>query len=193
VHIIVPAVTVNRQRNQCSKLRGNYLFNVFALAKVFRARFIEGMIERGYYVPSNNPAKWIVDCRLMGKGLPALKYLARYLYRGVINEKNILADDGEQVTFGYVESKTKHYKIRTVPGETFLGLIYQHVLPKGYRRVRDYGYLNGNAKETLAGIQRALGILIERLPDIIRPVYLCHGCGGELRIVTFMKPIRPSG
>jgi hypothetical protein len=42
----VPAVTVNRQRRQCTKLRGDYLFNAFALAKVFRARFIEGMIER---------------------------------------------------------------------------------------------------------------------------------------------------
>jgi hypothetical protein len=193
VHIIVPAVTVDAKRCQCTKLRGDYLFNAFALAKVFRARFIEAMIARGYTMPVNTPKKWVVDCRLVGKGLPALKYLSRYLYRGVINEKNILADDGDQVTFGYVENRTGSYKTRTVPGETFLWLVYQHVLPKGFRRVRDYGYLNGNAKKTLSGIQRALGILIARLPEVVRPAYRCHGCGGELRVVAFMKPVRSSG
>lgn len=193
VHIIVPAISVDPKRRQCTKLRGNYLFNAFALAKVFRARFIAGMIERGYSVPSNNPGKWVVDCSLVGKGLPALKYLSRYLYRGVISEKNILADDGEQVTFGYVEGKSRQYKTRTVTGETFLWLVYQHVLPKGFRRIRDYGYLNGNAKETLIGIQRALGVLIAPLLEVVRPNYLCRGCGSELRIVAFMKPARPSG
>ena len=193
VHVIVPAVTVNRHRRQCTKLRGDYLFNAFTLAKVFRGKFIAGMKERGHAVPRNNPGKWVVDCRLVGKGLPALKYLSRYLYRGVISEKNILADDGEQVTFGYVDGKTGQYKTRTVPGETFLWLVYQHVLPKGFRRVRDYGYLNGNAKETLMGIQRALGVLIARRPNVVRPGYLCRGCGGELRIVAFMKPVRQSG
>ena len=115
------------------------------------------------------------------------------LYRGVINENNILTDDGEQVTFGYVEGLSGRYKTRTEPGATFLWLVYQHVLPKGFRRNRDYGYLNGNAKQTLAGMQRALGIVIANLRDIVRPPYRCHGCGGELRIVSIMKPVRPSG
>jgi hypothetical protein len=53
-----------------------------------------------------------------------------------------------------------------VPGETFLWLVYQHVLPKGFRWIGDYGYLNGNAKKTLAGIQRALGIMVARLRKI---------------------------
>jgi hypothetical protein len=193
VHIIVPAVTVNQKRNQCSKLRGDYLFNAFALAKVFRARFIEGMIKQGYNIPPKVPDKWVADCRLVGKGLPALKYLSRYLYRGVISEKNILADDGQQVTFGYVESKTGLYKIRVVSGEDFLWLVYQHVLPKGYRRIRDYGYLHGNAKKTLLKIQRAFNVSITRLPEIVTPPYHCQSCGGELRIVTFIRPGLLSG
>jgi hypothetical protein len=193
VHIIIPAVTVNDSRRQCTKLRGDYLFNAFALAKVFCARFIEGMIAAGCTVPAKNPREWVVDYRLVGKGLPALKYLSRYLYRGVISEKNILSDDSEQVTFGYVESRSGLYKTRTVPGATFLWLVYQHVLPKGFRRIRDYGYLNGNAKHTLAKIQRALGILIAKLPAIKRPIYRCRGCGGAMRVVAVMKPVRPSG
>jgi hypothetical protein len=66
-------------------------------------------------------------------------------------------------------------------------------LPKGFRRIRDYGYLNGNAKKILAGTQRALGIMVARLPEIIRPTYRCRACGGALRTIAFMKPARPSG
>jgi len=69
-----------------------------------------------------------------------------------------------------------------VPGETFLWLVYQYVLPKGFRRIRDYGYLNGNAKKTLVDIQRALGIMVARLPELIRPTYPCHTAIPVLRL-----------
>ena len=193
MHVIVPGVCVDKKRKQCTKLRGKYLFNEFALAKVFRARFLEIMREDGFKVPDDIPGKWGVDCRHVGKGLPTLKYLARYLYRGVISDKNILSDDGEQVTFGYVESKTKTYKTRTVKGETFLWLVYQHVLPKGFRRVRDYGFLNGNAKATLQSIQIAFKFLVEAVQVKPRPAYLCRACGAPLYITAFIRPAWRSG
>ena len=143
--------------------------------------------------PDKNPNQWVVDCRHVGKGLPALKYLSRYLYRGVISDKNILSDDGDQVTFGYVDSKTNTYKTRTVKGETFLWLVYQHVLPKGFRRVRDYGYLNGNAKVTLQSMQIALGVLVENLRPKPRPAYICSACGAPLSITSFIPAAWRSG
>lgn len=100
VHVIVPGVCVNKRRKQCTKLKGTYLFNAFALAKVFRARFLDAMRPEEFTLP-DTPTKWVVDCRHVGKGLPALQYLSRYLYRGVISNKHILKDDGQQVTFGY--------------------------------------------------------------------------------------------
>ena len=53
-----------------------------------------------------------------------------------------------QVTFKYTESKTGKLCFRTLKGEDFLSLIMQHVLPKGFRRVRDYGFVHSNAKKT---------------------------------------------
>jgi hypothetical protein len=70
-------------------------------------------------MPPKTPSKWVVDCEHVGRGLPALQYLSRYLYRGVISEKNILSDDGTHVTFQYRDSQTKTLKTRTVKGETF--------------------------------------------------------------------------
>jgi hypothetical protein len=52
----------------------------------------------GLAIPSHLPAKWVVDCVHVGKGQPALKYLSRYLYRGVISENNIVSNQDGQVT-----------------------------------------------------------------------------------------------
>jgi len=49
----------------------------------------------------------------MGRGEPALKYLARYLYRGVIDEHNILSEQDGLVSFRFKDSKTNSWKIRT--------------------------------------------------------------------------------
>ena len=90
VHIVVPAVALNKRRKQCSKLSGKYLFNNFNLAKVFRARFIDAIKDDGLSVPVDLSKNWVADCRHVGQGLPAIKYLSRYLYRGAISEKNII-------------------------------------------------------------------------------------------------------
>jgi len=193
VHIIIPGICVNKRRKQCTKLRGKFLFWAGDLAKVFRARFLQAMQQSGFYAPAGTPKKWIADCRHVGKGLPALKYLSRYLYRGVISEKNILRDDGENITFGYVDSDTRTYQTRTLKGEEFLWLVYQHVLPKGFRRVRDYGFLHGNAKATLRSIHIALNVIVEKYQPVERPGFECKACGGSLNITRFIPPTWRSG
>jgi hypothetical protein len=76
-----------KRRRQWKKKKGKFLFNEFALAKVFRARFLEALNQAGLSIPKNVPQEWVVDCDHVGKGISALKYLSKYLYRGVISEK----------------------------------------------------------------------------------------------------------
>ena len=73
---------------------------------------------------------------MIGSGEPALIYLGRYLYRGVIREKDIVACADGQVSFRYCNAKTGRMEQRTVSGADFLWLVLQHVLPKGFRRAR---------------------------------------------------------
>ena len=120
LHIIVPGGCLDRNRKQWKKLKGGYLFNAIALAKVFRARFLETLNKPNLSVPPRMPTKWVVHCKNVGRGLPALKYLSRYLYRGVISENNIINDTGTEVTFRYKDSKTDAFKTRTVRGKNFL-------------------------------------------------------------------------
>ena len=188
VHVVVPGGGVDKARKQWKKKKGKYLFNEFALAKVFRARFLEALNKAGLSALNSLPQKWVVHCTHVGKGLPALKYLSRYLYRGVISENNIVSNKDGNVTFKYVESRSGKTSYRTLKGEDFLWLVLQHVLPKGFRRVRDYGFLHGNAKKLLSLVQMVLQVLIEACTPRPRPVFKCPKCNAPMRIMAFRGP-----
>lgn len=193
VHIIVPGGCVNKQSKEWKKLEGQYLFNAFALAKVFRARFLDALCQAKLRIPTIPTKKWVVNCKAVGKGLPALKYLARYLYRGVISEKNIIQDDGAHVTFQYQDSQSKQFKIRKLKGADFIWLILMHVLPKGFRRSRDYGFIHGNAKKILFLIQSLMKVKLLPVTRLKRAKIKCARCKTPMNIIDFIRPAWKSG
>ena len=65
-------------------------------------------------------------------------------------------------------------------------LILQHVLPKGFRRSRDYGFLHGNAKKTLKLIQLILYVKISIESKDERPVFKCSNCGSKMQLIACM-------
>tara|TARA_R110002124_G_C8939602_1_gene512589 strand:- start:422 stop:1486 length:1065 start_codon:yes stop_codon:yes gene_type:complete len=190
VHLIVPAGSLNKQSKVWRCKKGHYLFNANNLAKVFRAKFIHALTQAAYHLPYATPTKWNADCQHVGKGDKALTYLARYLYRGVISEDNILSSDHQQVTFRYKDSKTKHDQTITEPAAQFLWRVIQHVLPKGFRRTRDYGFLHGNAKRTLGRIQLMLKVALTPLPKRQLTPKCCPHCQGKLHVI-WCKHTRP--
>ena len=185
IHVVVPGGGIIKKRRQWKKKKGKYLFNQNAMAKVFRARFLAALNESKLPIPQNVPSTWVADCSRVGQGITALKYLSRYLYRGVISEKNIISNKNGKVTFKYIESKTKKIKYRTLDGEDFLYLIMQHVLPKGFRRARDYGFLHGNAKKLLFLVQLVLHVSIKLIKHRPRPVFKCPFCKTPMVILGF--------
>jgi len=69
----------------------------------------------------------------------------------------------------------------------------QHVLPKGFRRVRDYGFLHGNAKRTLARVQLALKVIIAARAPKPRPQFKYQRCEAPMTIAGFFAPAWRSG
>ena len=185
VHIIIPGGCLLRARRQWKKRRGMYLFNEINLAKVFRARMLEAIAKTGFTLPKDLPKQWVVNCKHVGKGLPALQYLSRYLYRGVISERNIIEDDGTYVTFRYLDSETNTFKTRLCKGVDFLWLVFQHALPKGFRRTRDYGFLHGNATKTRQLIQWVFSVKLTAPEPKPRPVFTCPHCQSAMKIIAF--------
>jgi hypothetical protein len=76
-------------KTQRNKFNSLYQKHVSALQRQGKADSTVGLSE------PENPKKWVLQCQHIGKGLPAIKYLSRYLYKGVISNHNIIANDGK--------------------------------------------------------------------------------------------------
>lgn len=195
VHLAMPAAALDADKGLWRTLRksakgGGYLFNHKALAKVFKAKFLTALAELGLPPPPNLPVKWVVDCKCVGNGEKALVYLGRYLYRGVIQEKDILRCESGQVTYRWRDSKTKKMAQRTLSAVEFLRLVLQHVLPKGFRRARNYGFLHPNSKKLIALLRLLVFKPCGKAPvqsaaatQSERPKLLCRCCGAVMAIV----------
>ena len=191
VHWVIPAAAIDSDRKLWRSKKNGYLFHHKALAKVFRAKMLDAITQVGLALPKGYAEKWVVDCKSVGTGEKALIYLGCYLYRGVIQEKDIVACHQGLVTFRYVNSKTKQEEYRTVPGETFLWLILQHVLPKGFRRARNFGFLHPNSKRLIGIIQYLFGLDPNRAVSWMRarPLWSCPCCGAKMNVLkTRLKP-----
>lgn len=193
VHLVMPAAAIDRQNKlwRCKRSKNKpFLFHHTALAKVFRAKMLDALHQAGLSLPAGCPHTWVVDVKSVGSGEKALVYLGRYLYRGVIQENDILACDGGTVTFRYRHSKRKRFEYRTLPGAQFLALILQHVLPKGFRRARNFGFLHPNSKQLICLLQFLLGLDPQRALAHLkpRPLPLCPHCGAPMWIVKTRIP-----
>ena len=133
-----------------------------------------------------------VDCKSVGTGAKALIYLGRYLYGGVISENDILACADGQVSFRYRDGKTGKTERRTVSGADFPWLVLQHVLPKGFRRARNFGFLHPNCKRLIALLHWLLKFVPASAWVKRRPPILCACCGAVMTIVrTRIRSVAP--
>jgi hypothetical protein len=188
IHVVMPGASINGKTGLWRVKSSGYLFNHKALAKVFRAKLLPAIVDNGLRVPGNCPKQWVVDCKDVGNGDKALIYLGKYLYRGVIREKNILKSENGMVTFRYLHAKTKQYQTKTVTGEYFLYLLMLHVLPKGFRRTRCYGFLHPCSKKLIRFLQTVLRIsplsMFKKLKK--RAKITCPVCGAKMEIIRTM-------
>jgi hypothetical protein len=180
VHLVMPGAAFDKKQRRWRNKEGGYLFDHKALAKVFRAKMLAGIKQAGLKLPGAYPADWVADCKEVGTGRQALVYLGRYLYRGVIQEKDILSHNNGLVTFRYRNSETKRFEKRILSGVEFLRLILQHILPKGYRRARNFGFLHPNSK-LIPLVQLLKRVVLP--PPQPRPALRCKCCGGTMKIV----------
>jgi hypothetical protein len=194
IHVVMPGAGINKKDKKWRVKSGKYLFNYKALAKVFRAKMLDAIVDNKLQIPKNCPNKWVADCKNVGKGDKALIYLGRYLYKGTIQEKDILKSENGVITFRFMNSKTKRWQTRTVTGEYFLWLIMQHVLPKGFRRVRSCGFLHPCSKKLIKLLQYLLKFNpVNMLKKVTaRPSFICQCCGAKMKIIaTRIKQVAP--
>ena len=116
---------------------------------------------------------------------PASPARGPYRYRGVIREQGILACANGRVSFRYRRAETGKSEKRSLTGAEFLWRIPRHLLPKGFRRARNFGPLHANGKRLIALLHRLLKFDPSRFkpPRKERPPMLCSCCGAVMAIV----------
>lgn len=202
LHYLVPGGGL--KDNRWISSRTGFLLPVKALSKLFRAHFQRLLQKSPLYaqVAKQVWAKdWVVHSLPVGDGQAALKYLAPYIYRIAISNRRLVAfvDKGSmeksQVTFQYRQSDTGKLKLCTLPVEQFLQRFLQHVLPKGFVKVRYFGFFAHNRRQTLITLQNLLAK--EPSPtaanasvesDSASPKFLCPACGSPMNFIRNLTP-----
>jgi hypothetical protein len=160
VHFLVPGGALSADGQRWLRAKNHFFVHVKPLAKLFRGKMRDGLRKEGLLqqIPDSVWRQpWVVDCRSVGKGDTALKYLAPYVFRVALSNKRILKLENDQVTFAYQDGETKQQRTCTLSAEAFIQRFLQHVLPKGFVKVRYYGLLAPSSRSRLAQAKRLLG------------------------------------
>lgn len=140
--------------------RKKYLLPVTALSTIFRARFMVLMRKAlpGETFPETLwDTPWVVYCKPAMQGSEKLlDYLGRYIHRVAITNRRIKAIHNGHVTFEFKDAKAVRRKTMTLPAEEFMRRFLQHVLPKGFNKVRYYGLLSPRKRTKLKRLQLLL-------------------------------------
>jgi len=200
VHFVVPGGGISPDGMKWLATPTNFLFPEACASPVYRQKFREALRAAGLD-DSVDPAVWHrwweVNVKPVGNGQAVLKYLAPYVFRVAICDNRIEDCNETSVTYRYTPSKSKSSKTRTVAGERFVQGFAQHVLPKGFRKVRHYGWCASNARNTLDRVRWLvwlslgwtywLASTVAPQPEPHSPRGpRCKHCGGHLKLTRII-------
>lgn len=122
--------------------------------------------------------RWVVNVQAAGSGEKALDYLAAYVQRTALGAHSILSDHGSEIVFRYRDSDSGEWRTLSLAPHEFIRRWLQHVLPKGFVRVRYYGWLSPAAKERWERVLRLLfWAPVPKPPVKAVPAPVCPCCG----------------
>jgi len=180
IHCIVPGGVWQRQTGRWVSSRERYLFGKGPLAAAFRNRFcvrLEALRRQGKLafggraealadpivwaelLAELKKIRWAVWPKRTAAGpAQALDYLGRYTHRVAISNHRILKLHADSVTFSWRDRADGNtLKPLTLPAHEFIRRFIYHVLPKGFQKIRYYGWLSPARKKTcLPAIRQAL-------------------------------------
>jgi hypothetical protein len=137
---------------------------------------------------------WVAHAQPVGRGPEALGYLSRYIYKTALSQAALCACDETSVTFGYRDRASGQWRHCRLQAAEFLRRFLQHVPPKGFHRVRHFGWLSPAAKGRFARLAALLAAAAAPKPAGSADaalVILCPFCGHPLRFVAHIPRAPP--
>lgn len=191
LHCLIPAGALDPETKQWTPCKSdNFLFPVFAVSTVFRAKFIQRLrsLHNELKLPPSlgylrDPSSFqdfldelfkedfVVYTKQPFAGPEqVIEYLGRYVHRVAISNRRIEKVEGNTVFFRYRDRKNGNQeKTAELPVTEFLRRFMLHSVPKGFQRIRHHGILANRAKKQ--NVERIyLALAITRIIQLLQPV-----------------------
>jgi len=210
IHCVIPKGGLSPQHTRWTHPAYPFFLPVPVLRRVFRGKFLAGLkrLYRRKQLRCGGPAslladpkefarllrrlhrhEWVVYAKpAMGGPLQVLRYLGRYTHRVAISNHRLLSFDGERVTFRWKDyAHGSQQKKMTLTATEFLRRFFLHVLPKGFVRIRYFGFLANRWRTDMLSLARQLlGAAPVVTAERVRPtsaLWRCPQCGTRMVIV----------
>ena len=185
------------------------------LSEVFRGKFTDGLksLFRQKKLSFHGSLAWLEEPRSFARFLHilhrhkwvvypkkpfggpehVLHYLARYTHRVAISNHRLISMDDGKVTFSWRDyARGRKRRKMTLAAEEFIRRFLLHVLPKGFTRIRYYGWMAPRCRRERAALCRAL-LAAEPAPaapasDGAASARRCPSCGGPVETVEVIVP-----
>jgi hypothetical protein len=183
VHVIVPGGAISPDGSRWVACPRGFFLPVKVLSRVFRGKLL-AFVREAYdadelpmtdgqaalsdsrkfrqFLSPLYKIEWVVYAKPPLSGAPEqiLKYLAQYMYRVAISNERLESISDGKVRFRYKDYARGHRQRRmTLDAEEFLRRLSQHVLPRGFVRVRSFGFLaNSHRAKKLSHIRGLLNV-----------------------------------
>jgi hypothetical protein len=213
VHCVIPAGGLSSDGTRWIRSRPRFFLPIQVLRRVFRGKFVAGLksaFQRKQLHLSGNLAclaqpkifaswlrplfrkDWIVYSKPpFGGPEYVLHYLGRYTHRVAISNHRLVAFEDGAVTFRWRDSThNNEQKLMALSLDEFLRRFLLHLLPKGFVRIRHFGFLASRRRTQLLPLCLAA---LESLPaqtetatstaQDISSHWLCPQCGGPMVII----------
>jgi len=210
VHCVVPGGGLSPDHQQWIRAPNHFFLPVKVLSPVFRGKFVAGLRrafrrnqlvffgacrplaqEKAFaaFLRTLFHQDWVVYAKKpFGGPEHVLHYLARYTHRVAISNHRLVEVPDANVTFRW-KDYAHHSKRRTMTLtlEEFLRRFLQHVLPRGFPRIRYFGFLANRRRTALLPLCRTL-LAVEPPPVPAMPaakpiLWLCPACQGPMRVL----------
>jgi hypothetical protein len=214
VHCVVPAGGLSPDRTHWIRSRDNYFLPKKVLQKVFRGKFVDALKEAfqngqlhfhgdlkllaqpktfAAWLRPLHRQDWVVYLkRPFGGPEYVVHYLGRYTHRVAISNHRLVSFSDGQVTFRWRDSAHHNeQKLLTLSRDEFLRRFLLHILPKGFVRIRNFGFLANRKRSTLLPLCfPLLGSAQESQAEQhlastkdAPALWRCPKCGGPMKVI----------
>ncbi|MGH8111249.1 MAG: IS91 family transposase, partial [Rhodanobacteraceae bacterium] len=232
IHGIVPGGGIAPDGQHWIACKPGFFLSVRVLSRLFRRRFLERLAQAhadgqlqcfgefttlacadafARWLAPMRQSEWVVYAKRPFAGPAAvLAYLSRYTHRVAISNQRLVAMGQHQVTFRWKDYRAKgrtRYKTMTLDAGEFMRWFLLHVLPRGFHRIRHYGFMaNADRKDHRAAVRAlfarpdpAPAVVPELMPTATASpaagphpaIFVCPHCGTPMSVVAILPRQHP--